>query len=92
MIDSILRISIARRQRQMCIRDRRNEAVQMLEERSVVFIQGDKGFAPRPVRLGRSDGEISEVLAGAEAGETYATRNSFILKAELGKGEAAHED
>ncbi len=70
----------------------RNEAVQMLEERSVVFIQGDKGFAPRPVRLGRSDGEISEVLAGAEAGETYATRNSFILKAELGKGEAAHED
>jgi cobalt-zinc-cadmium efflux system membrane fusion protein len=70
----------------------RNEAVQTVEERSVVFAQGKKGFESRPVRLGRSDDEISEVLEGLKSGETYATSNSFILKAELGKGSAGHED
>ena len=29
---------------------------------------------------------------GLEPGESYVTHNSFILKAELGKGEAGHED
>lgn len=65
-------------------------ALQTMEERTVVFVQGNEGFEPRAVQLGRSDGEVTEVLAGLEPGETYATRNSFILKAELGKGEAEH--
>jgi cobalt-zinc-cadmium efflux system membrane fusion protein len=69
----------------------RNEALQTLEGRTVVFVQGDEGFEPRPVRLGRSDGQHSEVLEGIAAGERYAAANSFILKAELGKGEASHE-
>lgn len=68
----------------------RNEAVQTLEERSVVFVQGEEGFEPRAVSLGRSDGEFSEVLAGLQSGDTYAAANSFILKAELGKGSAEH--
>ena len=66
-------------------------ALQTMEERTVVFVQGEEGFEPRAVQTGRSDGEVTEVLAGLEPGETYATRNSFILKAELGKGEAEHE-
>jgi cobalt-zinc-cadmium efflux system membrane fusion protein len=65
-------------------------ALQTMEERTVVFVQGEEGFEPRAVQLGRSDGEVTEVLAGLEPGDTYATRNSFILKAELGKGEAEH--
>ena len=69
-----------------------SEGLQTIEERTVVFVNADEGFQPRPVELGRSDGELTEVLAGLEPGETYVTRNSFILKAELGKGEAAHED
>lgn len=68
----------------------RNEAVQSVEDRTVVFVRNDEGFELRPTRLGRSDGEISEVLEGIVAGETYATRNSFILKSELGKGGAEH--
>jgi membrane fusion protein, heavy metal efflux system len=68
----------------------RNEAVQTLEQRSVVFVKGNEGFEPRPVRLGRTDGEVSELLAGLEAGETYVTTNSFILKSELGKEGAEH--
>jgi len=67
-----------------------SDALQTMAERTVVFVQNDDGFEPRAVRLGRSDGEISEVLAGLAPGDIYATRNSFILKAELGKGEAEH--
>jgi cobalt-zinc-cadmium efflux system membrane fusion protein len=70
----------------------RNEAVQNLDGRSVVFVQGEGGFEPRPVRLGRGDSENSEVLGGIEAGERYAARNSYVLKAELGKGSAGHGD
>jgi cobalt-zinc-cadmium efflux system membrane fusion protein len=68
----------------------RTEALQTLEDRTVVFVRGPQGFEPRTVELGRSDGEISEVITGVAPGETYATQNSFILKAELGKGEAEH--
>lgn len=62
----------------------------MMEERSVVFVKGEEGFEPRPVTLGRTDGEVSEVLAGLQEDETYVTRNSFILKSELGKEGAEH--
>ncbi|HWV16638.1 MAG TPA: efflux RND transporter periplasmic adaptor subunit [Cellvibrio sp.] len=67
-----------------------NEAVQEHEGKTVVFVKGKQGFEPRPIKLGRTDGEISEVLAGIKVGETYATHNSFIIKAELGKDGAAH--
>ena len=69
-----------------------NRALQTLEARTVVFVRSSDGFESRAVELGRSDGEISEVLGGLVAGDSYATHNSFILKAELGKGEAGHED
>lgn len=67
-----------------------SSALQTMEDRTVVFVKGDEGFEARALQLGRSDGEVAEVLAGLEPGDTYATKNSFILKAELGKGEAEH--
>lgn len=67
-------------------------AVQTLDQRTVVFVRTADGFEPRVVQIGRSDGEFSEILAGVSAGETYVSNNSFILKAELGKGEAGHDD
>jgi cobalt-zinc-cadmium efflux system membrane fusion protein len=70
----------------------RSESLQTLDERTVVFVRNDSGFEARAVDLGRTDGEISEVRGGITVGESYATKNSFILKAELGKGEAEHED
>jgi len=69
-----------------------SQALQTLEGRNVIFVKGEKGFEARDVSMGRTDGEIIEILAGINAGESYATHNSFILKAELRKGEAAHED
>lgn len=67
-----------------------SDGLQTLEDRTVVFVKSEAGFEPRAVQLGRSDGEVTEVLAGLNPGETYVTENSFILKAELGKGEAEH--
>ena len=67
-----------------------SSAVQNLEGRDVVFVQHEEGFEPKPVKLGRTDGDQTEVLEGLAAGDRYAAANSFILKAELGKGSAEH--
>jgi cobalt-zinc-cadmium efflux system membrane fusion protein len=68
----------------------RNDALQTLEGRTVVFVQDADGFEPRVVELGRSDTSTTEILSGIAAGDRYVAANSFILKAELGKGEAEH--
>ncbi|HEY6528705.1 MAG TPA: efflux RND transporter periplasmic adaptor subunit [Cellvibrionaceae bacterium] len=68
-----------------------NEALQDYEGKQVVFVKEKEGFKPRSVKLGRSDVEFTEVLSGISAGEIYASKNSFVIKAELGKGEAEHE-
>lgn len=69
----------------------RNEALQMLDDRTVVFAETVEGFRPLPVDTGRSDSEATEILNGLRPGDRYVAGNSFILKAELGKGEAEHE-
>lgn len=67
-----------------------SEAVQLVEGETVIFIQGEEGFEPRSITLGRTDGETSEVLSGLNAGETYVATNSFVLKSEMGKEDAEH--
>lgn len=70
----------------------RNEALQTLESDNIVFVHAEDGFKPRSVRIGRTDSQFSEVTDGLQPGERYAAANSFILKAELGKGSAEHAD
>jgi cobalt-zinc-cadmium efflux system membrane fusion protein len=65
-----------------------DEAVQLIDGQTIVFVAGDEGFEPRPVSLGRSDGQVIEVLKGLKAGEAYVSTNSFTLKSELGKEDA----
>tara|TARA_R110002049_G_scaffold173526_1_gene340478 strand:- start:3088 stop:4029 length:942 start_codon:yes stop_codon:yes gene_type:complete len=67
-----------------------SEAVQLVEGKTIIFVKGEEGFEPREIILGRSDGEFSEVLSGLNAGETYVAKNSFVLKSEMGKGDAEH--
>ncbi|MCZ0866762.1 efflux RND transporter periplasmic adaptor subunit [Dasania sp. GY-19] len=67
-----------------------SEAVQLVEGETVIFVQGEEGFEPRTITLGRTDGETSEVLSGLNAGETYVATNSFVLKSEMGKEDAEH--
>jgi membrane fusion protein, heavy metal efflux system len=68
-----------------------SRALQTLDGQTVVFVRTSAGFAARRVRTGHADSERSEIVKGLEAGEKYAAANSFILKAELGKGSAEHE-
>ncbi|WDT74018.1 MAG: efflux RND transporter periplasmic adaptor subunit [Candidatus Manganitrophus sp.] len=51
----------------------------------VVFVQYGNQFEVRPLELGRSDGNWVEVISGLSPGEKYAAKNSFVLKADLGK-------
>ena len=65
----------------------RAEAVQSVDGKPSVFVRrGQDVFEARPVGLGRKDGAFQEITSGVHAGETYVAANSFVLKAELGKG------
>lgn len=68
-----------------------NLALQTLETQAVVFVQEGDHYHPRAVDLGRSDGRFTEINGGLAAGERYVAENSYLLKAELLKGGAAHE-
>ncbi|MEO3713752.1 efflux RND transporter periplasmic adaptor subunit [Roseateles flavus] len=67
------------------------DAVQSVGESTVVFGRYGKQFEARPLTLGRSDGRFVEVVKGLQAGERYAAKNSFLVKAEVGKAGASHE-
>ena len=68
-----------------------NSALQHMEGKTVVFVAEGNAFEAREVELGTKDNERVEIISGILPGEKYAAANSFILKAELGKGEAEHE-
>ena len=57
-------------------------ALQELAGKTVVFVEKEHGFEPRPVQLGRRSREAVEVLAGLSAGERYASQNSYLIKAD----------
>jgi len=67
------------------------EAIQTVRDWTVVFGRYGDNFEARPVALGRSDGKVTEVLHGLSAGEQYAAKNSFLIKADLGKSGASHD-
>lgn len=66
-------------------------AVQTIKGGPVLFVSEPTGFRMRPVTTGREDTQNVEILSGIEFAETIATKNTFTLKAELGKAEAEHE-
>lgn len=67
------------------------DAIQMMGDQPVVFGRYGDFFEMRPLKLGRSDNQMAEVVDGLFAGEQYAVSNSFVIKSELGKAGAAHE-
>jgi membrane fusion protein, heavy metal efflux system len=67
------------------------DALQTIEGQASVFVQTPEGFEARPVTLGRANETHVEILSGLESGERYAATETFILKAELAKGEATHQ-
>ncbi len=67
------------------------DAIQSVRDWQVVFGRYGQQLEARPLALGRSDGRVVEVHSGLRAGEHYAAKNSFVIKAELGKAGASHD-
>lgn len=66
-------------------------ALQQLEGRTVVFVAQGHGFEPQPVQTGTRSKEAVQIEQGLAAGQRYAAQNSYLIKAELVKGEAAED-
>ena len=69
----------------------KQEALQTFRDWDVVFVNVGETFEARPLELGRRDGNWVEVLSGLRPGEKYATRNSYVIKADIGKAGASHD-
>ncbi|MBS4164401.1 Uncharacterized protein PRO82_001729 [Candidatus Protochlamydia amoebophila] len=69
-----------------------NDAIQMIDDQPILFVGSKNEFEKRVVQLGQSDGKNTEILSGLKPGESYVVNKTFLLKAELGKNSAEHED
>ena len=67
-------------------------AIQSVNEKTVVFVAEGAAFEAREVELGTRDESYVEVKSGLNAGDRYVAGNSFLLKAELGKGQVQDSD
>jgi cobalt-zinc-cadmium efflux system membrane fusion protein len=66
-------------------------ALQTIEGEQNLFVRTDEGFEKREVVVGRGDDGRVEIVFGLDPGEVIATTRTFVLKAELGKGDADHD-
>ena len=69
-----------------------SDAIRTIHEHSVVFVRTAAGFQARDVVPGASDGKRTAIVRGLESGAVVAAGGSFLLKADLGKSEAGHDD
>jgi len=70
-----------------------SESVVFMDNKYVAFISGKSpdghsGFEIVPIKIGKNNGETIEVLEGLKEGLSVASGNTYLLKAELGKGSA----
>lgn len=65
-------------------------ALQTVDGQSTVFVRTREGFMPHKIGTGREDSKSVEVTSGLSPGDQIATSNTFVLKADLGRGEAGH--
>ena len=69
----------------------KTEAIQRFRDFQVVFAQVGETYEVRMLELGRQNSEWTEVLGGIALGQTYASKNSFIIKADVEKDGASHD-
>tara|TARA_R110002072_G_C7972652_1_gene534952 strand:+ start:718 stop:1833 length:1116 start_codon:yes stop_codon:yes gene_type:complete len=65
-------------------------SLQFLEEEQVIFVRNGNKYEPRPVTIGMIGTDNVEITSGLEHGETYVSAGSFVVKADILKGTAAH--
>lgn len=68
------------------------EALQKIGGNDAVFLKTDDGFKVQQVTVGAESGDTTEIQSGLKPGDEIATRNSFLLKAELQKDSAGGDD
>ncbi|MFC0252023.1 efflux RND transporter periplasmic adaptor subunit [Massilia consociata] len=67
-------------------------AVQTVEDQPSVFVREKEGFAIKHVVLGGNAAGYVKVMSGLDGKEQIAVSNTYLLKAEHGKGEAGDDD
>ena len=67
-------------------------AVQTVEDKPSVFVREKDGFAIKHIVLGSTAAGYVKVASGLEGSEQIAVSNTYLLKAEHGKGEAGDDD
>ncbi len=72
----------------------RKSALHRIDGQTVVFVKVPNGFEQRPVKIGQQNALFAEILEGVESGEPYASKRSFVVKAQMEKAsidpEAGH--
>jgi len=68
-----------------------HKAIQVIENKPMVFIKKGDVYEAHSVQLGRSDGRFTEVLSGINLGDDYVTESSYLIKADIEKSGAAHD-
>ena len=65
-----------------------NDALIMVGGKICLFLKEGDVFRLQPVAAGRTNGALTEITGGLEAGRSYVIKGAFTLKSELGKPEA----
>jgi len=67
------------------------DALQTMEDTTVVFKRHENTFEAAPVVIGEKDGQWVEILSGLDNGSEYVSENSFLVKADILKSGASHD-
>ena len=65
-------------------------AIHQLENKPVVFVKRGELYQARPIKLGFTAQDFTEVLSGLSVGEIYALSQSYLFKADAEKAGAEH--
>ena len=68
-----------------------SQAIQLVDGKPMVFVKNGSEYTAHAIEVGRSDGQLTEVLSGLEIGDEYVTQNSYLFKADLEKAGASHD-
>jgi cobalt-zinc-cadmium efflux system membrane fusion protein len=69
----------------------RVDALQTMEDKTVVFKRHDNTFEMIPVEVGEKDKQWAEILSGLKVDTEYVSENSFLIKADILKSGASHD-
>lgn len=67
-----------------------NDALQTVGRKTGVFIKHGNNYSFSALELGRKGAHFTEVISGIEAQQTYVSKNSYLIKADIEKSEAEH--